>query len=137
MTTKLKLEDCTVYLDASYDLHQASSSHESEFAAHRGIADEQDAWQAFCDDFEAAYRGAAKAIAEKIGVQIRIKNPPCSQYGGIDGNVESEGWASDCDLWQCLHDLMIWDAEDAEWVYSEEAVAKAADAILRDYGNDE
>ena len=86
--TTINLTDCTIYLDAGFDLYQAGHDNSPEAAA----------------DYTAAYYAAARQLGEMLGVKITIAAPPCSEYGGLDGNnVESEEWARDAEVWQGLH----------------------------------
>lgn len=112
--TTTNLTDCTVYLDAGFDLYQAGRPN--DFAAQ--------------EDFESAYRQAANTLGVALGVQIGIAAPPCSEYGGIPGgHIESEEWARDCEVWQGLHNCLYHNGE--EWLYDEGKIESLAREIKR------
>ncbi len=127
MTAEHTMTDVTILLDASFDLLQGHGGDETAFAEYHEIDDEGEAFDAFVEDFADAYIGAADSLGEKLGIRIYIDSPEITR----DGGSESEPWARECELWQLLHDLVYWDADDCCWDYNEAGVEKLASKLRR------
>jgi hypothetical protein len=125
------ITDCTVYLNAAFDLYHGHGGDEDAFAEARDIeVDSDELTEAFADDFSSAYRIAAKELGEELGITIRVEDCPMSGYEGLPGgHCESEEWAQECDLWQLLHDLVAWDSETSEWLPNTKLIEDTARKI--------
>ncbi len=76
--------DCIVFLDADFDLAQIGDHDEKSIEA-----------------FKVAYQEAAKKIGLLLGCEIRVVcDPPYGAY------CESEEWARQAELWQCIHNCI-------------------------------